>query len=202
MFGKNPPSSNHFDTLISGKAEIVGDIHFSGGLHIDGKVFGNIIAEDDSKAVLRISDHGSVEGEISVPHVVINGTVVGDIHACEHLELAGKAVVKGNIHYNTIEMVMGAQVDGQLNHRYRTEGKNSERPPMPKHVTREKPVSALDKSQDKGAALKSADKKGATSTPEALAKKPMSDQTNAGAPELSKAQDKASASLGSGRSSS
>ncbi|ODC04672.1 hypothetical protein BFW38_15200 [Terasakiispira papahanaumokuakeensis] len=202
MFGKNPPSSNHFDTLISGKAEIVGDIHFSGGLHIDGKVFGNIIAEDDSKAVLRISDHGSVEGEISVPHVVINGAVVGDIHACEHLELAGKAVVKGNIHYNTIEMVMGAQVDGQLNHRYRTEGKNSERPPMPKHVTREKPVSALDKSQDKGAAVKPADKKGATATPEALAKKPMPDQTTAGAPELSKAQDKASTSLGSGRSSS
>lgn len=206
MFGKNPPSSNHFDTLISGKAEIVGDIHFSGGLHIDGKVFGNIIAEDDSKAVLRISDHGSVEGEISVPHVVINGAVVGDIHACEHLELAGKAIIRGNIHYNTIEMVMGAQVDGQLNHRYRTEGKNSERPPMPKHVTREKPVSALDKSQEKTAALKSGDnKKGTTAAAEtssaALAKQPVSSPSPNSPSESPKVSDKASTSSGSGRSS-
>ncbi len=140
MFGKNPPPTNHFDTLVSGKAEVVGDVHFSGGLHIDGKVFGNIIAEDDSKAVLRISDKGLVEGEVSVPHVVINGTVVGDIHSCEHIELAAKAIVKGNVFYNTIEMVMGAQVDGRMAHRYKA-NKGGEKPRMPKQVTREKPRS-------------------------------------------------------------
>ncbi|SFX36702.1 bactofilin family protein [Marinospirillum alkaliphilum] len=138
MFGKNAPPTNHFDTLVSGKAEIVGDIHFSGGLHIDGRVFGNIIADDDSKAVLRISDKGVVEGEVSVPHVIVNGTIVGDVHSCEHLELAAKAAVKGNIFYNTVEMVMGAQVDGRLAHRYKS-SKGSEKPKMPKQVTREKP---------------------------------------------------------------
>ncbi|MFK7161729.1 polymer-forming cytoskeletal protein [Marinospirillum sp. MEB164] len=139
MFGKNAPAANHFDTLISSKAEIVGDIHFSGGLHIDGRVHGNIIADDDSKAVLRISDKGRVEGEVSVPHLVVNGTIVGDVHSCEHLELAAKAVVKGNIFYNTVEMVMGAQVDGRLEHRYKSSGKGGEKPVMPKKVTREKP---------------------------------------------------------------
>ena len=78
MFGKSSAPTNNFDTLISGKAEIVGDIHFSGGLHIDGKVYGNIIADDDSKAVLRVSDKGAVEGEVSVPHLIVNGTIVGD----------------------------------------------------------------------------------------------------------------------------
>lgn len=141
MFGKNAPAANHFDTLISSKAEIVGDIHFSGGLHIDGQVHGNIIADDDSKAVLRISDKGRVEGEVSVPHVVVNGTIVGDVHSCEHLEMAAKAVVKGNIFYNTVEMVMGAQVDGRLEHRYQSQGKAGEKPVMPKKVTREKPHS-------------------------------------------------------------
>lgn len=139
MFGSNSkPSSHHFDTLISGKAEIVGDLHFSGGLHIDGKVFGNIIAEDDSKAVVRISEKGVVVGEISAPHVIVNGKITGDIHSCEHLELAAKAAVEGNVFYNMIEMVMGSQVSGSLKHRYR--GKADERPEMPKHVTREKPI--------------------------------------------------------------
>lgn len=138
MFGNKAPAANNFDTLISGKAEVVGDIHFSGGLHIDGKVFGNIIADDDSKAVLRISDKGRVEGEVSVPRVIVNGTVVGDVHSCEHLELAAKAEIKGNIFYNTIEMVMGSQVDGRMSHRYKST-KGEERPKMPKQVTREKP---------------------------------------------------------------
>lgn len=140
MFGKNAPPTNHFDTLISSKAEIVGDIHFSGGLHIDGRVFGNIIADDESKAVLRISDKGVVEGEVSVPHVIVNGTIVGDVHSSEHLELAAKAIVKGNIFYNTVEMVMGAQVDGRLAHRYKSV-KGGEKAKMPKQVTREKPKS-------------------------------------------------------------
>lgn len=138
MFGKNAPPSNHFDTLISSKAEVVGDIHFSGGLHVDGRVYGNIIADDDSKAVLRVSDKGVIEGEVSVPHVIVNGAIVGDVHSCEHVELAAKAGVKGNIYYNTIEMVMGAQVDGRMAHRYKST-KGSEKPKMPKQVTREKP---------------------------------------------------------------
>jgi len=142
MFSKNAPPTNHFDTLISSKAEIVGDIHFSGGLHIDGRVYGNIIADDDSKAVLRISDKGLVEGEVSVPHVIVNGGVVGDVHSCEHIELAAKAAVKGNIFYNTIEMVMGAQVDGRMAHRYKNQ-KGSEKAKMPKQVTREKPKPSM-----------------------------------------------------------
>ncbi|SFC34371.1 protein CcmA, bactofilin family [Marinospirillum celere] len=139
MFGKNAPPSNHFDTLISSKAEIVGDIHFSGGLHIDGRVYGNIIADDESKAVLRVSDKGVVEGEVSVPHVIVNGAIVGDVHSCEHIELAAKAAIKGNVFYNTIEMVMGAQVEGRMAHRYKSI-KGSEKPKMPKQVTREKPI--------------------------------------------------------------
>lgn len=142
MFGKSSTPTNNFDTLISGKAEIVGDIHFSGGLHIDGKVYGNIVADDESKAVLRVSEKGAVEGEVSVPHLIVNGTIVGDVHSCEHLELAAKAVIKGNIFYNTVEMVMGSQVEGRLEHRYKS-GKGNEKAKMPKQVTKEKPKSQL-----------------------------------------------------------
>lgn len=158
MFGKKSMPTNNFDTLISSKAEIVGDIHFSGGLHIDGKVYGNIIADDESKAVLRVSEKGAVEGEVSVPHLIVNGTIVGDVHSCEHLELAAKAVIKGNIFYNTVEMVMGSQVDGRLEHRYKS-NKGSEKAKMPKQVTKEKPKSQLQiTDESKPAELKMATK--------------------------------------------
>ena len=111
---EKPVVTNHFDTLISSKAEIIGDIKFSGGLHIDGKVQGNVLAEEGSGAVVRISDRGVVHGEIKAPNVIINGCVTGDVHSTEHLELAQKATVTGDIFYTKIEMVMGAEVNGSL----------------------------------------------------------------------------------------
>ena len=110
---KNP---GHYDTLISSKSEIVGDVHFSGGLHIDGKIKGNIIADDQSSAVVRISETGIVEGEIRAPNIIINGQVIGNVHSHSHIELAKKAVVTGDVHYTMMEMVMGAQVNGSLIH--------------------------------------------------------------------------------------
>lgn len=121
MWGKsksNPKSaaSVRFDTLISNKTQITGDIQFSGGLHIDGKVTGTIRAADDGDAVVRVSDLGIVEGDVIAPHVVINGRVNGDVYSTKHIELAAKASIQGNVYYNLIEMAMGAEVNGNLVH--------------------------------------------------------------------------------------
>lgn len=117
MRNKDKRVSKHsYDTLISSQTQIKGDILFSGGLHIDGQVFGNVVAEPDSKAVVRISDHGMTEGQVRAPHVIINGRVDGDVYSSEHVELAANAIVNGTLHYKLIEMVMGAQVNGSLVH--------------------------------------------------------------------------------------
>lgn len=105
-------SNNH--TLISKGTSIVGDVHFTGDLQIEGKVKGNIIVEGGGDAKLVVADKGTVEGEIRVPMVVINGKVVGNVYSSKHVELAAKAVVEGNVHYQLIEMVKGAQVNGSL----------------------------------------------------------------------------------------
>lgn len=109
------PTGN-FDTLISSRATIQGDVHFSGGLHVDGKVCGKLIADEGGEAVLRISEVGTVEGDIRAPHVIINGTVHGDVYASTHLELAENAAIHGNVYYNLIEMAIGASVNGNLVH--------------------------------------------------------------------------------------
>ncbi|MCR8924398.1 polymer-forming cytoskeletal protein [Dasania sp. GY-MA-18] len=101
-------------TLISKDSEIVGDIKFTGDLEIQGIVRGNIMAKDQSKATVRVVEGGQIEGEIHAPHVIVNGLVKGDIHSAEHIELAAKAQIQGNVHYQLIEMVKGAQVNGSL----------------------------------------------------------------------------------------
>lgn len=111
-----PSHSGPANTLVSHSTDINGDIHFSGELIIEGQVKGNIFADDDSDALVRVADQGSVEGEICVPSVIINGVVKGDVRSSKHIELAAKAVVVGNVHYNLIEMVMGSEVNGSLLH--------------------------------------------------------------------------------------
>lgn len=109
-------TTTHFDTLISGKTQIVGDLQFSGGLHIDGLVRGTIRAEEDSEAIVRISDIGEIDGDVIAPHIIVNGTVHGDVYASKHIELALNASIKGNVYYHLIEMAMGAEVNGNLVH--------------------------------------------------------------------------------------
>jgi cytoskeletal protein CcmA (bactofilin family) len=103
-------------TLISRQTEIMGDLHFIGELIIEGKIKGSIYAQDSSEALVRIAENGVVEGDIFVPSVVVNGLVNGDIHSTQHVELAAKAVICGNVYYNLIEMVMGSEVNGSLLH--------------------------------------------------------------------------------------
>lgn len=114
---KKPFSTENITTLVSKATEITGDIHFSGVLEVEGKVRGNIYADEDSSAEVRIRESGLVQGEINVPSVIVNGLVEGDVHSTKHLELAAKARVVGNVYYHMIEMVMGSEVNGSLCHR-------------------------------------------------------------------------------------
>ncbi len=118
MFKKNeksaPKKPSGVTTLVAEGTEILGDIRFSGNLEIEGSVKGNIIAAEGAESAMRIMESGRVEGDVYVPNVVINGSVNGEVHSSKYIELASKAHVEGNVHYNIIEMVRGAQVNGNL----------------------------------------------------------------------------------------
>lgn len=104
------------ETLIGHRVTIRGDVNFSGGLHIDGKVIGAVLAEDGGEGVVTLSEKGVIEGEVRAPHVIINGALKGDVVATERVELAANARVEGNIYYKVVEMAAGATVTGQLVH--------------------------------------------------------------------------------------
>ncbi len=100
-------------TLIAKGSTITGDIQFGGILHVQGNVVGHVTVSGD-KGQLVVDRSGVIEGEVRVPHIIINGQVIGDVYATEKLELAENARVEGNVTYETIEMMAGAQVNGKL----------------------------------------------------------------------------------------
>ncbi|MEJ5211943.1 MAG: polymer-forming cytoskeletal protein [Burkholderiales bacterium] len=118
MFFSKKPSrpQNRIDTLIGAETRVQGDVSFSGGLRVDGTIFGNVSSRGDGPSTLVLSENARIEGRIQVSHVVINGTVVGPVHASEYVELQPKARVSGDVFYKTLEMHLGAIVEGKLVH--------------------------------------------------------------------------------------
>jgi len=115
--GDKKQTKGRIDTLIGRNTRISGDLRFSGGLHVDGEIHGNVSADDASESMLSLSQNGSIRGEVRVPHIIINGSVEGDVHAEKRLELGAEARVTGDVYYNLVEIAVGATVNGKLVHK-------------------------------------------------------------------------------------
>jgi cytoskeletal protein CcmA (bactofilin family) len=109
-------AAGQVDTLVGPQATLHGDLHFSGGLVVEGRVVGRVLAEEGQPAMLTLAEQGSIEGEVRAPVVVVNGRLTGDVHAAERVTLAPKARVEGDIHYQVVEISAGAVLDGRLVH--------------------------------------------------------------------------------------
>ncbi|MFN3377205.1 MAG: polymer-forming cytoskeletal protein [Burkholderiaceae bacterium] len=107
---KQPP----LKSLIAQGTRVEGDLLFSEGMRIDGEVIGDVRASAEQPSLLVISETAQVEGTLHADHVIINGTVVGPVHAAELLELQPRARVTGNVHYKSLEMHQGAVIAGQM----------------------------------------------------------------------------------------
>jgi len=114
--GKTPTEKpcNTIDTLIGAKTDLKGDIIFTGGLRVDGKVRGNITAKGDGNSTLVLSENAMVTGNVTVPHIITNGTIKGNVRAAERIELQPKAEITGEVYYKVIEMSLGAVINGNL----------------------------------------------------------------------------------------
>lgn len=112
MFGKKkqPP----IRTLVGEGTLIHGELLFNDGLRIDGEVLGDVTALGDGSSILVISEKARVTGKVSGGHVIINGTVNGPIRSTELLELQPRALIVGDVRYESLEMHQGALIDGEL----------------------------------------------------------------------------------------
>ena len=113
MFNREPRQPR-IDTLIGRSTRLQGDLVFSGGLHLDGRIVGNVTAEPGTSSSLSVSETAAIEGAVDVPIVVLHGSVTGDIYARDRLVLGASARVQGNVCYGVIEMTLGAEITGKL----------------------------------------------------------------------------------------
>ncbi len=113
---KSPPPQKRIDSLIGAGTVVQGNVMFAGGLRIDGAVDGKVTTASNAPGTLVISEHARVDGEVKVSHVVINGSVSGPVIANDYLELQAKARVNGDVVYRTLEMHVGAIVQGKMLH--------------------------------------------------------------------------------------
>lgn len=116
FFKKTNKINSRIDTLIGVDSVVNGDMIFSGGLRIDGTVRGNITEQAGSPSTIILSEHGRIEGAVQATKIVINGTVIGPVKTAQFIELQTKARIVGDLHYKSLEMHMGAVIEGKLVH--------------------------------------------------------------------------------------
>lgn len=116
MFGKKKQDSSEIATLIGVGTTVTGDLEFSGGLHLDGRIVGDVVGEVGGATELTIGASGVIEGTVTADNVVLNGTVNGDVTGRSRVELGATAHVAGNVAYAVLQMAAGARVNGRLIH--------------------------------------------------------------------------------------
>ncbi|MEL6303093.1 MAG: polymer-forming cytoskeletal protein [Pseudomonadota bacterium] len=116
MLGSKKRKNLSIETLVGASTRIEGDLNFTGASHVDGVVNGGVAAGGDSDSTLSVSERGEIHGNVSAPHVILNGLVKGDVVAHQRVELGPTARVIGNVYYNLIEMAIGAEINGKLVH--------------------------------------------------------------------------------------
>jgi cytoskeletal protein CcmA (bactofilin family) len=114
FFKKANKIDNRIDTLVGAETRIEGDMHFNGGLRVDGAIRGSLIEQSDTPSTLILSEHGSIEGAVTAAKIVLNGKVIGPVKYSHFIELQTKARITGDLYYKSLEMHTGAVIEGKL----------------------------------------------------------------------------------------
>ena len=105
---------NKINTLIGPDISIKGDIIYQGVVHVEASIEGSLVSDKKKESKLYINKSSTVKGYVDALNVAIDGTVHGNVYAYNLLQLGSNAFVKGNIYYKSIEMDVGAKIDGML----------------------------------------------------------------------------------------
>ena len=96
-------------TLLGRGATFEGKLTFEGTVRVDGKLKGEVFSDD----VLVVGEGAYVEAEIDVGEIIIQGTVVGNIHAKRAIEIHAPGRVKGDLHTPSLQIDKGVIFEGR-----------------------------------------------------------------------------------------
>lgn len=96
--------------LIGAGTVVEGKIRSQGSVRIDGKIVGDVIAND----AVAIGISGEVEGNITAKNVTVGGKVRGTITASEKVVFEGKSIIRGDIRATRLVVDEGSIFDGKI----------------------------------------------------------------------------------------
>jgi cytoskeletal protein CcmA (bactofilin family) len=103
------PAGNGY-SVLDAQLVMSGDLETTGSLRIDGKLEGSIRGAD--MVVLGVG--AAMRGDVHAREVVIGGTIIGNVHATERVELQATAIVTRDIETHTILVQEGGVVNGRV----------------------------------------------------------------------------------------
>lgn len=98
---------NKITGFLDKDTRIEGDLSFTGSFRIDGNFKGTI----NSDSILIIGENGSVEADINVAYLIINGEVKGNIRAGEKVEINSNGRVIGTVMTPKLMVEEGAYLE-------------------------------------------------------------------------------------------
>ena len=116
--GANAPGNKKYDTSIDVSLKCNGDLKFTGKMYFDGKLKGNISSDKNknNNDALVVGPNAKIAGNLNAPEITIMGIVEGTIYSEGIIVLMPGSVVRGDIHYNDMDMRHGASVNGRFHH--------------------------------------------------------------------------------------
>jgi len=114
MIFKKKKKLGSIDTLIDKDNVIKGNYSYSGGIRLDGKIYGDLTVVEDSGGTLIMGEYSRIKGSVTVETAIIAGEVIGNVTCYDYLELQPSSIITGNIEYNQIEIHAGAKINGEL----------------------------------------------------------------------------------------
>lgn len=96
-------------TLLGRGTSFEGKLTFEGTVRVDGKLKGEVFSDD----VLIVGEGATVEAEIDIGEVIIQGTVIGNIRARRSIEILAPGRIKGDLHTPSLQIEKGVVFEGR-----------------------------------------------------------------------------------------
>ncbi|WP_268623624.1 bactofilin family protein [Paenibacillus alvei] len=107
MLRRSTQQPKHSDTYIAPGTQLEGAIRCEANIRIDGKFTGEVTCS----GTITIGEHGEAYSTLTANHIIVAGSVVGDIHASGKLVISSTGQVCGNC----LSEVLLIQEGGLLN---------------------------------------------------------------------------------------
>lgn len=98
------------ETIIAQGVKVEGDFRSNGDITIDGELNGSL----QTAASLHIGESAVIHAEVSAKNAIIAGTIVGNLHVEDGLQLLSTSNVSGDIATNRLSIAEGAIVNGRI----------------------------------------------------------------------------------------